>query len=238
MARGSDIKEARIKWVTEHDLVPDEARKAFENAETLTVPAPLPISELAKKAVSKSGLDPAEMLLAIVGGTSPHTLHNLEGELREHYRREYENLVLSAYDQKRHAQELKDALADALQKLEDRTVGAGMTVSDATNQPKGANKMLLVAQAEEAAEAVNGILSQLPVAGLAIDVPWTGPTVIQGMYGEGTRRFVSPLVEAAIKTPATTWKVGTESEIRELQASRGIQSATPGRPAVFDPKGF
>src|SRR5690606_36898213 len=92
MARGSDIKEARIKWVTEHDLVPDEARKAFENAETLTVPAPLPISELAKKAVSKSGLDHAEMLLAIVGGTSPHTLHNLEGELREHYRRDTSTL--------------------------------------------------------------------------------------------------------------------------------------------------
>src|SRR5690606_40588250 len=87
-----DSKEARIMWVTEHGVSPDEARKAFEYAETLTVPAPLPISELAKKAVSKSGLDPAELLLAIVGRTSPHTLHSLEGELREHYRRETSTL--------------------------------------------------------------------------------------------------------------------------------------------------
>src|SRR5690606_51349 len=160
--RADYMKEIRRQWVEDSGLKPKEADEAFMKAEGFYLSASPTLDE-----VADNPGDLGVIAMAILAQTN-ETM-KLENRVRGHLRKRAEDLVLAAYDQKAHREQLKKTLKAALEKLEQ----AAETLDERLvwNAPRTPEEMRQVADAEEAAQAVKDLLDPLEAAGLRLQMP-------------------------------------------------------------------
>ncbi|EIE98088.1 hypothetical protein [Saccharomonospora glauca] len=187
--RADLMKEIRRQWVEDNGLKPKEADEAFMKAESFYLSANPTLDEVAEKPG-----DLGVIAMAILAQTN-ETM-KLENRIRGHLRKRAEDLVLAAYDKKKHQEQLKKTLAKSLSNLEK----AAETLDERLvwNPPTTPEDMRKVADAEEAAQAIKNLLDPLEAAGLRLHmprIPRKGQVGIVG--GEVTLPVVSEILAIA-----------------------------------------